>query len=219
MQRTVFETPGVRDVLRVISGFLLKITGWRVVAPLPDLRKYLVIAAFHTSNWDFVIGVCAAFLLRIKTYWIGKDNLFIPPFDRFFRWLGGIPINRSRSQNMVDRTIRLFREHQDMVIALAPEGTRKKIAYWKSGFYHIAIGAGVPIVLAFIDYPSKSCGIGEVMHPTGDLKTDMARIREFYSRFKGKFPGTMTFPILEQETMTGTAPGSGELGIVLTVPG
>ncbi len=219
MQRTVFETRGIRDVLRHISGLLLKIAGWRVVGPLPDLRKYLVIAAFHTSNWDFVIGVCAAFILRIRPYWIGKDNLFIPPFDRFFRRLGGLPIDRSRSQNMVERTIRVFREHQDLVIALAPEGTRKKIAYWKSGFYRIAVGAGVPIVLAFIDYPSKSCGIGGVIHPTGDLKTDMSRIREFYSRFSGKFPGMMTFPILEQETVAGSAPGPRVRGLGLTVPG
>jgi len=201
MQRTVYETPVIRDVLRIISGFLLKMTGWRVVGPLPDIRKYLIIAAFHTSNWDFVIGLCAAFILRIRVSWIGKDNLFISPFDRFFRWLGGIPIDRSKSQNMVDRTIRAFREKQDLIIALAPEGTRKRIAYWKSGFYHIAVGAGVPIVLAFIDYPSKSCGIGEVMYPTGDLKADMVEIREFYSRFSGKFPDMMTLPVLLQETV------------------
>jgi 1-acyl-sn-glycerol-3-phosphate acyltransferase len=197
MQHTVFDTPGVRDVLRFLSRFLVGMTGWRVVGPLPDLPKYVVIAAYHTSNWDFVIGICAAFILRIKAYWIGKDNLFKPPFDRFFRWIGGIPINRSKSQNMVDRIIQVFRENTNLVIALAPEGTRRKTHYWKSGFYHIALGAHLPIVLAFIDYPTKSCGIGEVLYPTGDMEADMKKIRAFYSRFVGKFSEMMTLPVIE----------------------
>ncbi|MBN2297931.1 MAG: lysophospholipid acyltransferase family protein [Deltaproteobacteria bacterium] len=197
MQHTVFDTPGIRDVLRFVSRFLLGIKGWRVVGPLPDHKKYVIIAAYHTSNWDFFIGICAAFLLRIQTYWIGKDTLFRPPFDRFFRWLGGIPINRSSSQNMVDRIIQIFEGHENMIIALAPEGTRKKKPYWKSGFYHIAVGARIPIVLAFIDYPSKSCGIGEVFYPTGDMEADMKEIRAFYSRFMGKFSELMTMPVLK----------------------
>jgi 1-acyl-sn-glycerol-3-phosphate acyltransferase len=197
MQHTVFDTPGVRDILRFLSSLLTGITGWRVVGPLPDLPKYVIIAAYHTSNWDFVIGLCAAFMLKIKTYWIGKDNLFRPPFDRFFRWIGGIPINRNRSQNMVDRIIQVFRENTNLIIALAPEGTRKKTHYWKSGFYHIALGARIPIVLAFIDYPTKSCGIGEVLYPTGDMEADMKKIRAFYSRFVGKFSEMMTQPVIE----------------------
>lgn len=197
MQRTVFDTPGIRDALRIVSRLVLRMTGWRVLGPLPDLRKYVVIAAYHTSNWDFVIGICAAFLLKIKAYWIGKDSLFRPPFDRFFSWLGGIPIDRGRNQNTVDRIVQVFGEHRDMIIALAPEGTRKRTRSWKSGFYHIAVGANVPIVMAFIDYPSKSCGIGEVLHPTGDLETDMKRISAFYSRFAGRFSHMMTLPVLE----------------------
>jgi 1-acyl-sn-glycerol-3-phosphate acyltransferase len=197
MQHTVFDTPGIRDALRFVSRLVLKAAGWRVLGPLPDLRKYVIIAAYHTSNWDFVIGICAAFLLRIRAYWIGKDTLFRPPFDRFFRWLGGIPIHRCVSQNMVDRIVQVFEEHRDLIIALAPEGTRKRTRSWKSGFYHIAVGANIPIVMAFIDYPSKSCGIGEVLHPTGDLEADMQRIRAFYSRFTGRFRELMTQPVLE----------------------
>jgi len=197
MQHTVFDTPSIRDVLRFVSGFILRVTGWKVVGPLPSIRKYVIIAAYHTSNWDFVIGICAAFMLRIRAYWIGKDSLFRPPFDRLFRWIGGIPINRKQSQKMVDRIIQVFDEHKDMIIALAPEGTRKKLPYWKSGFYHIALGAGIPIVLAFIDYPSKSCGIGEVFYPTGDMEADMKQIRAFYSRFMGRFSELMTLPVIE----------------------
>lgn len=197
MQHTVFDTPGLRDVLRFLSRLFARMTGWRVVGPLPDLPKYVIIAAYHTSNWDFVIGLCAAFMLRIKAYWIGKDNLFKPPFDRFFGWLGGIPINRNRSQNMVDRIIEVFEENKDLIIALAPEGTRRKTHYWKSGFYHIALGARIPIVLAFIDYPTKSCGIGEVFYPTGDMEADMKKIRAFYSSFAGKFSELMTLPVIE----------------------
>jgi 1-acyl-sn-glycerol-3-phosphate acyltransferase len=197
MQHTVFDTPGIRDILRFLSWVFVRITGWRVIGPLPDLQKYVIIAAYHTSNWDFVIGLCAAFMLRVKAYWIGKDNLFKPPFDRFFRWIGGIPINRSKSQNMVECIIQVFRENTNLLIALAPEGTRRKTHYWKSGFYHIALGASIPIVLAFIDYPTKSCGIGEVLYPTGDVEADMKKIRAFYSRFVGKFPEMMTLPVIK----------------------
>ena len=136
-------------------------------------------------------------VLRIRAHWIGKDNLFKPPFDRFFRWIGGIPINRSRSQNMVDRIIQVFRENKNLIIAIAPEGTRRKTPYWKTGFYHIAVGAQIPIVMGFIDYRTKSCGIGEVLYPTGDMEADMEKIRAFYSRFVGKFPDKMTLPFIK----------------------
>jgi 1-acyl-sn-glycerol-3-phosphate acyltransferase len=153
--------------------------------------------AYHTSNWDFIIGLCAAFVLKIRAFWIREGRPLHKPFDRFFRWIGGIPINRKRSQNMVDRIVQIFREQESLVIAMSPEGTRKKVEYWKTGFYHIARGANIPIVLAFIDYCRKACGIGPVIIPTGDLEADMAKIRDYFSGVTGKFPELMTLPAID----------------------
>jgi 1-acyl-sn-glycerol-3-phosphate acyltransferase len=198
MQRTtIFDTPVVRPAMRFISSLCLKLMGWRIVGQVPDYPKVVVIGAFHTSNWDFVIGVFAAFMLKIKAYWIGKDNLFKAPFDVFFRWLGGIPINRSISQNLVERITEIFREQESMVLALAPEGTRKQVKHWKTGFYHIAMGAGTPIVLGFIDYRHKLCGIGPTLMPTGDIMADLEKIRSFYSSVTAKYPDMMGLPAIE----------------------
>lgn len=199
MQYTIFQTPVIGSFFRLLSRVCLKAMGWRVTGQLPSLPKYVIIAAYHTSNWDFVIGIFAAFVLKARIYWIGKDNLFKPPFVKLFRWIGGIPINRSRSQNMVDRIIQIFHEHEHMIIALAPKGTRRKTSYWKTGFYHIAAGAGVPMVLAFIDYRSRTCGIGPVLNPTGDMEADMEKIRSFYSGITGKYPGMMTPPVIDPD--------------------
>jgi 1-acyl-sn-glycerol-3-phosphate acyltransferase len=197
MQHTVFDTPVVRPVLRFIFALCLKVTGWRIVGKLPDRPKVVIIGAFHTSNWDFVIGLFAAFALKIKAYWIGKDNLFRKPFDILFRWFGGIPINRSASQNLVDRITKIFQEQERMVLALAPEGTRKKVNFWKSGFYHIAVGAGTPIVMGFIDYRHKLCGLGPTIMPTGDIMADMEKIRAFYSGITARFPDMVGLPAIQ----------------------
>lgn len=206
MQYTIFETPVIGSFFRLFSRVCLKALGWRVTGQLPDLPKYVIIAAYHTSNWDFVIGILTAFVLKAKIYWIGKDNLFKPPFVNLFHWIGGIPINRNRSQNMVDRIIQVFHEQERLIIALAPEGTRRKTSYWKTGFYHIAVGAGVPLVLAFIDYRSKTCGIGPVLTPSGDMKADMEKISSFYSGITGKYPEMMTPPAIEPGKYRKTGP-------------
>lgn len=197
MQRTVFDTPIVRPLLRLISAICLKIAGWRIVGQVPDLPRVVIVGAFHTSNWDFVIGLFAAFMLRIKVYWIGKDNLFRGPFRAFFQWFGGIPINRSVSQNLVERITEIFRKQERMILALAPEGTRKKVSYWKTGFYHIATGAGTPIVLGFIDYRQKLCGLGPVLVPTGNIADDMEKIRAFYTGITAKRPDMTGPPVLK----------------------
>lgn len=204
MHYTVFDTPVIRSAFRCVSRVCLKALGWRVEGRLPDMPKYVIIAAYHTSNWDFIIGLMAVFILETKIYWIGKDNLFRAPFASFFRWVGGIPINRSRSQKMVEQIIQVFHENESLVIALAPEGTRKKVSSWKTGFYHIAVGAEVPIVMAFIDYNSKTCGIGPIINPTGNIETDMERIRSFYSGITGKYPEMMTPPAIEPRKYTKT---------------
>lgn len=188
MQYTVFDTPVIRTFLRLFSLAYLKIFGWRYEGQLPDFPKYVMIAAPHTSNWDFPITMFLAFALKTKVYWMGKASLFKRPFGSVMRWLGGIPIDRSKTNNVVENTIAVFNEHENLVIVVPPEGTRNKVSYWKTGFYRIACGANVPIVLGFIDFKRKAGGIGPVVIPTGDIEADMYAIYSFYSGITGKYP-------------------------------
>jgi 1-acyl-sn-glycerol-3-phosphate acyltransferase len=194
MQYTIFDVPILRDIFRWLAILFLKMIGWRKEGSLPDIPQYVIIVAPHTSNWDFPIGLAMAFSLRIRGYWLGKDGLFRWPFHEFFRWLGGIPIDRSKSSDVVAQMVQVFKERAKLTMVLAPEGTRKKVTYWKSGFYHIARGANVPIVLAFLDYLHKAGGIGPVFNPTGDIEADMEYIRAFYATMTGKHPEKQCIP-------------------------
>ena len=164
----------------------LKILGWRVEGEIPSIRKFVIIAAPHTSNWDFPITLAVAFALKVKIYWMGKAAMFRWPFGGLLRWLGGIPIDRSRSHNVVDQSVQAFQERDHLIMVVPPEGTRKKVSYWKTGFYHIARGAGVPIVLGFLDYRRKAGGIGPTFFPTGRIEEDMLQIRAYYATITGK---------------------------------
>jgi 1-acyl-sn-glycerol-3-phosphate acyltransferase len=190
MHRTIFTTPGVSTVLRGLSLAFLKLTGWRVEGHLPaDCPKCVVIAAPHTSNWDLPNMLLAGFALRANLYWMGKRSIFKPPFGAFMRWLGGIAVNREKSNNLVAASVEAIRAAPGALqLVVPPEGTRSKVRYWKTGFYYIAHGAGVPIVLSYMDYAQKVSGIGPVFHPTGDIERDMERIKAFYAPFKGKNP-------------------------------
>lgn len=188
MQYTIFDVPLLKNVLQGLSVFVLGIFGWRRDGRAPDIPKYVVIAAPHTSNWDFPITLAMLFAFRLKVYWMGKHTLFRWPFRAFFRFLGGIPIDRSKSANVVEQSIQAFRERTRLAMMISPEGTRKNVSYWKTGFYHIASGAGVPIVLGFLDYLKKRGGFGHVMEPTGDINADMETIRAFYSGVAGRHP-------------------------------
>jgi len=186
MHLTIYETPIISSILKRLSLFILKIFGWQVEGELPNIPKFVAIAT-HTSNWDFPIAILVAFALKTKMSILAKSNLFRGPFGPFFKWLGCIPINRSQSSNIVDYMIAVFKEKKEMILVLAPEGTRKKVKKWKSGFYHIARGANIPIVLAFIDYIKKTAGIGPLVFPTGDFDADMAKIKAFYANITGKY--------------------------------
>ena len=190
MHRTIFTTPGVNTVLRGLSLAILKLPGWRVEGHFPaDCPKCVVIAAPHTSNWDLPNTLMAGFALRAKLYWMGKRSIFRPPFGAFMRWLGGIAVNREKSNNLVAASVEAIRAARgSLQLVVPPEGTRSKVRYWKTGFYYIAHGAGVPIVLSYMDYARKVSGIGPVFHPTGDIERDMATIKAFYAPFKGKNP-------------------------------
>ena len=188
MHRTIFDTPIVNTVLRLLSIAFLKLAGWKVTGSLPEsCKKSVFIAAPHTSNWDLPYTLMVAFTLRLNIYWMGKEQIFKPPFRGLMMWLGGIPVNREKSTNLVAASADAIKAADGpLQLVVPPEGTRKKTIYWKTGFYYIALGAQVPIVMAYMDYANKTSGLGPVFHPTGDIEADMAAIKAFYAPFKGK---------------------------------
>jgi 1-acyl-sn-glycerol-3-phosphate acyltransferase len=188
MHRTIFDTPIVNTVLRAFSIGFLKLTGWKVEGSLPTgCAKSVFIAAPHTSNWDLPYTLMVAFALRLNIYWMGKSQLFRPPFRGIMMWLGGIPVQREQANNLVSASIDAIKAADGpLQLVVPPEGTRSKTRYWKTGFYYIAAGAQVPIVMAYMDYERKISGLGPVFVPTGNVEADMAAIKAFYAPFKGK---------------------------------
>ena len=188
MSITIFNTPVLSNLLRVVSRILLKTLGWKVEGRLPQSRKFVLIAAPHTSNWDAFYMIMVAFLFRVNLYWLGKHTLFNSPIGLLFRFAGGLPIDRSTPHGKVNQSIEIIKHSQRMVLAVPPEGSRKNVSYWKTGFYYIAEGASVPIVLGFLDYSRKRTGVGPAIMPSGNLAEDMNRIKEFYQPMVGKYP-------------------------------
>ena len=148
----------------------------------------MVIVAPHTSNWDFLVGVGALFSLGLRISFLGKDSIFRGPTGRIVRWLGGVPVDRSVSRDRVTEMVDTFRDHERLVFGLAPEGTRKRVTEWKTGFYHVALGAKVPIVPVAFDYAKKAIIIGPPVYPTGDATREIANIRKFFSGVTAKRP-------------------------------
>ena len=168
-----------------IAGAIMALFGWQVVGTLPAVDKYEIVAAHHTSNWDGLLLVLASFVLKIRVHWMVKHTLMKPPLGWLLRVLGGISINRTASHGAVEQMVDEFNRHDKMILILSPEGTRKKVSRWKRGFYHIAKGANVPMVLAAPDYKRKQIIIGPMLVPSGDLEADLVPMREF---FKDKTP-------------------------------
>jgi 1-acyl-sn-glycerol-3-phosphate acyltransferase len=164
-----------------IARTMMLLTGWRFEGTFPNLSKFVLIVAPHTSNWDVPIGVMAMFALGLRGTYLGKDALFRPPFGFLFRWLGGVPVDRSSSHDVVEQTIAYFSNSERMILAISPEGTRKKIPQWRTGFYWVAVGAGVPIVPVAFDFPRRRY----ILHPpqamTGDAEKDIAHLHSFFS--------------------------------------
>lgn len=180
--RTVFNTPIVSGFFRLLFKSLTWLRGWQVVGEKPSDKKYILIAAPHSSNWDFPTMMGAAFVLGLDVHWIGKHTLFPRGVvGLVMRWLGGISIDRGKTNNTVDQMVEQYALRDELLVLIAPEGTRSKVDNWKAGFYHIAVGAGVPIYLAFLDTKKRQTGIGKVIHPSGDYEKDLAEIKAFYS--------------------------------------
>lgn len=165
---------------RTIALTVLSAMRWRITGALPGVPRVVLIGAPHTSNWDFVVGIATAWTLGVRVTWIGKQELFRPPFSAFFRWLGGIPVDRSVSTGFVDQTVAALQQHERFMLAIAPEGTRKAVAKWRTGFYYIALGVQAPIVLVTFDRARRVIHLGPSVTPTGDLEGDLARIRSLY---------------------------------------
>ncbi len=189
MHHTIFDTPVVNVLMYWISRSVLRLAGWRLIGAAPTVPKYVLIAAPHTSNWDFPVTLMICFALRLKVYWMGKSSLFPPLIGAVMRWLGGIPVHRSRAGNLVQGTVDAFNKAERLTVIVPPEGTRAKVTHWKTGFYYIAQGAGVPIALGFLDFRKKEGGIGPLFQTTGDIAADMVEIQAFYNGITGKNHG------------------------------
>jgi 1-acyl-sn-glycerol-3-phosphate acyltransferase len=173
---------------QTIALWLLKILGWKVVGEVPQLPQAVLIVAPHTSNWDFPLGVLARAAIKLRIRFIGKASLFRPPFGFIFRWLGGFPVARTVSQDTVALVVQKFRENPEFLFALSPEGTRQYTPTIRTGFYQIALQAGVPIVMVGFDFEKKEVQIQPPFHPTGNKKADFEFIIAYFRTVKGFHP-------------------------------
>ena len=166
---------------------LLEMGGWEIVGQVPDnIPKFVFTACPHTSNWDGVLMVMAALALKMPIRFLVKDGIDFFPLGAITRYFGGIPVNRSSSNNVVEQMVDHFNKADHLMLGIAPEGTRSYKAKIRTGFYHIAVGAKVPIVCGFIDFKTRRIGIGDTIPLTGDIHVDMAKIRDFYYEMEGK---------------------------------
>jgi len=172
-------------VLRAIGRLYLRGSGWRIDGEFPTEQKLVLIVAPHTSNWDFTLGIAVLFGLELRVSWLGKHAIFKAPFRKFLRWMGGIPVNRSASHGVVDACIEAFEATPALMLALAPEGTRKGVSRWKTGFYRIAAEAKVPIMPVGFDFREHCVKLMPLFHPTGNLEQDLPLIQACFKDVHG----------------------------------
>lgn len=174
--------------MRAIASFIfIRLMGWKIDGDLsPQIKKSVVIVVPHTSWHDFYIGAFARKILNLQINFIGKRELFKFPFGWYFRWMGGAPVDRKSNRNTVQQVTELFKSRDEFRLAIAPEGTRKKVDTWKSGFYYIALEAKVPIICVAFDYNVKTVKINLPFYPTGDFPTDLIELKSFYKGVVGK---------------------------------
>jgi 1-acyl-sn-glycerol-3-phosphate acyltransferase len=171
-----------------IARWFLKRNGWGIEGEVPKDKRFVLIAAPHTSNWDLPYLLAFAAMFDLKVSWLAKHSLFFPPMGWILRALGGVPVVRHEKNNVVDDMVEVFKTHQELVLVVPTEGTRARTEFWKSGFYHIAVGAGVPIVPSYLDFGNKRGGFAQALIPSGNLAADMDHFRAIYADKTGKFP-------------------------------
>ena len=171
-----------------LGRVVMKVCGWKMEGQVPDSKKMIIIASPHTSNWDFIFLLGAAYCFRLSVNWLGKKSLFPPVWGAWMKYLGGVPIDRSKSSNMVQLLADDITAAPNFTLVIPASGTRRKTEYWKSGFYQIALAAKIPVVCGYLDYENKVACLGYSFVPTGDVTADMDKIREFYKPIKGRNP-------------------------------
>jgi 1-acyl-sn-glycerol-3-phosphate acyltransferase len=201
-------------MIKSLSRFFLSIFGWKTshTVKLPD--KCVLIGAPHTSNWDFPLTLLGLSSMGVKFNWVAKHTLFFWPLGSLLRAIGGISVDRSQGTSFLKRIIELYDSQEKIVLAIAPEGTRSKTRYWKTGFYTIAHRAGVPIGFGYIDYPRKIIGLDKVITPTGDINQDFEIIKEYYQNKTGRYPekqGDIRIKVRKKKSIKeNEQPGDGE---------
>ena len=188
MKTTIFNTPILSSIFHIVAKFMMRLLGWRVDGKLPDLPKFILIGAPHTSNWDFVLFLGVMFTLQANVRFMGKAEIFRSPLGRFFYYCGGVPVDRKKSTGLVEQMVDACKKSDKFILTIAPEGTRHHVQAWKHGFYHIAKGAGIPIVMAVVDGKHKAVHIGQVFHPTEDMEADMKTIKGVFDGIVGINP-------------------------------
>jgi len=166
--------------MKLLSRLILKLIDWKLDERVPETQRYVMIAYPHTSNWDFILGMLAKWSMGLPINWVAKHSMFWGPFKPMFIAMGGVPLNREKSTGFIQKNIELFAQREHFILGLMPEGTRSRTDHWKTGFYHIAHGANVPIVFAYMDYKNKIIGIGGMMKTSGDIHADLDIIKDFY---------------------------------------
>ncbi|MBU1369418.1 MAG: 1-acyl-sn-glycerol-3-phosphate acyltransferase [Bacteroidetes bacterium] len=175
--------------MKSLSRLILRLTGWKINGEMPShIQKCVILAAPHTSNWDFFYGRLAYFILGVPVKFLIKKESFQNPLGGLLKKLGGIPVDRGRHTNLVENIARLFHTQKQLNVVITPEGTRKLVKEWKKGFYYIALKANVPIVLGFLDYDKKEAGFGLVIYPSGDFQKDLTAIETFYQDKTARYP-------------------------------
>ncbi len=169
-------------MVKYLCSFILRVSGWKITGDFPEHeKKYITIVAPHNSNWDFILGVLVRGATGMKSKYLGKASLFKPPHGWIFRMLGGYPVDRSKRTNLVDQVVDIFNKHEEFRLAIAPEGTRKKVNEWKTGFYYMSVQAKVPIVRCVLDWPNKEIRFYKPFTPSGDIQKDMPEIRKAFN--------------------------------------
>lgn len=185
---------------KLLARAFLRLTGWEPEGRRPAARRFVLIAAPHTSNWDLAYLLALAWVLEVKIAWMGKHQLFRGPMGTIMRKVGGVPVRRDRRNDLVQQMADLIRDSDAIALTVPAEGTRDYVPHWKSGFYHIARRAEVPIVLGYLDYSRRRGGFGPELIPTGEISQDMDEIRAFYADKRGRYPDLEGEIRLKEET-------------------
>lgn len=189
-QNVIYQNRFFSALLHQTGRLFLKAAGWRVIGSFPSAKRMVAIAAPHTSNWDFPIFMAAVGYMRLNISFLGKHSLFRGPLGWLFYWLGGIPVDRAdkSAADIVEQAVAAFNSRDELILGIAPEGTRSRVVKWKTGFYRIALAADVPILPAYVNAATKEIGFGDLFYPTGDMDADMKALQAFYSDKQGINP-------------------------------